>query len=147
MFYGYSGPKHMCVRFQAGATPPELKCQFMRKIHDDWFGSHSWISTPTSPFSTKTIPILEEIRAILWLVWPKIHVCVWFQTGAAPLELQYQFIRKVYDDWFRHHSWISTPTLPFSTKPIPVFVKIGPILWLVWPKTHVCVVLDWYYTA
>ena len=27
---------------------------------------------------------------------------------------------------------MSTPTLPVSAKPIPIFEKIGPILWLVW---------------
>ena len=34
------------------------------------------ICTPTSPFSTKQIPILEENPVVVGLFWPKTYICV-----------------------------------------------------------------------
>ena len=46
-----------------------------------------------------------------------------------------------------NHREFFTPTSPFSNKPIPVLEKNQQVLWLLWPKTHVCMVVDWYYTT
>ena len=42
---------------------------------------------------------------------------------------------------------ISSPTSPFSAKPALILEENGLVLWLLWPKTHVCMVLDWNYTS
>ena len=46
----------------------------------------------------------------------------------------------------RNHRWISTPTSPFSMKQVPILKENELVLWLLWPKTHVCVVIDQDYT-
>ena len=58
--------------------------------------------------------------------WDKFYYCsgpkhmyVCLQTGTIPFELQYYFIIKVHEAWDGNHRLISSPTLPFSLKPVP----------------------------
>ena len=49
------------------------------------------------------------------------HMCVWFQTVTMPLGLQYQFIRKVHEDWERNQRQVCSPTLPYYIEANPYF--------------------------
>ena len=54
--------------------------------------------------------------------------------------------RKIPESWYWNHGQISTPIYPFYTKPIPIFGENRQVLYLFWPKTQVCIIVDWYYT-
>ena len=75
-FFGWSGPKHMGVWLETGDIPLQLQYYFIIKVREAWEGNSRWISTLTSPFSISTVPTFEENWLVLWLLWPKTHVCV-----------------------------------------------------------------------
>ena len=56
------------------AMPSRGQYWLIRKVREAWDRNHRQISTPTSPFSMKQIPILKENELVLWLFWPKTHV-------------------------------------------------------------------------
>ena len=91
-------------------------------------------------------PNFEENELILWLFWPKTHVCV-VVAKIILFQSQHCLIRKVHEAWDGNHGQFSSPTSQFSIKTVLMLVENGLVLLLLWPKTHVCIVVDWYYTS
>ena len=60
---------------------------------------------------------------------------------------QYWLIKNVHEAWDGNHGQFSGPTSPFSAKPALILEGNGLVLWLFWPETQMCIVLDWYYTC
>ena len=54
---------------------------------------------------------------------------------------------KVHEAWDGNHGQFSSPTSPFSAKPVLILDQNGLALLPFWPETHVCMVVDWYYTS
>ena len=53
---------------------------------------------------------------------------------------------RVHESWASNQRQVSSPTSPFYTKPILTVEENRQVLLLFWSKTHMCMVLDWYYT-
>ena len=110
----------------------------MFKVHKAWDGNHRWVSTPTSLFSIKPVPICERKKLlVLWLFWPKTSVCG-VVDRCCTSQGQYYFIRKVHEACDGNHGYISSPASQFATKPIPVLEENRQIVLLFWPKINVC---------
>ena len=99
-----------------------------------------YINVP--PRGEKHPPFWGGIDQFCGCSGPK-HMCVWLQTSDILFQSQYQFIRKVHEGWDGNHGQFSTPPSPFSTKPIPMLEENRQVLWMVQPKTHVCMVEDY----
>ena len=54
---------------------------------------------------------------------------------------------KVHEAWDWNHGQYSSPTSPFSAKPVLILDQNGLALLPFWHKTHVCMVVEWYYTS
>ena len=52
---------------------------------------------------------------------------------------------RVCESWDPIHSQTSSPVLPFSVKPTPALEENRQVVLLFWPKTHMCVAVDWCY--
>ena len=55
-------------------------------------------------------------------------------------------IWKVHKAWDGNDGYFSTLFSPFSTKPVAILEENRQVLLMFLPKTHVCMVVDWYYT-
>ena len=91
-------------------------------------------------------PFWRKINSFCGYYGPN-HMCVWLQTKIILFQSQYWLIRKVHEAWDVNHWQFSSPTSPFYAKLALVLVENGLVLLLLWPKTHVCIVEDWYYTS
>ena len=88
------------------------------------------------PFLSKKSPFRRKIDSFCGYPGPK-HMCVWLQTRIILFQSQYWLIRKVHEASDGNHGQFSSPTSPFSTKPVLILVVNGLVLWLLWPKIHV----------
>ena len=83
--------------------------------------------------------------------WPKTtsstaflgpnDMCKWLQIAEEAFQSPYWFMSKVYKAWDGNCTWYFHPNIPFSAKLTPKFQK-RPIGWLLWPKPHVCMIVD-----
>ena len=90
------------------------------------------------------MPNAGQNWVVLWLFWPKTHVSVVIQCCYTISKSSFMLYR--FDVRDRSHRRISSPTVPFSTKPTPNMGHNWVVLWLLWPKPYGCIVLGWCYT-
>ena len=120
---------------------------FVIKVHESWHGNHNWISTSTSPFSMKQVPIFEE-------KWTRFVAILTQQTGVCGFRPGTKYF-KVNICWLERFmkpamgiiNKFPVQLSSFSTKTFLILEENTLVLWLLWPKTHVCIVVDWYYTS
>ena len=62
-------------------------------------------------------------------------MCVWFQTAVIPCWSQYYFICKAWDG---NHRQISAPTLPNSSKQVPILEENRVFVGLFWLAKKTC---------
>ena len=97
-------------------------------------------------FLTNKFLLWRKVDSFWGCFCPK-HIYAWLQTRIILFHSQYWLIGKVHEAWNGYHWKISGTTSPFSTKPIPIYEENRKVSWLLWPKTHACMIVDWYCTS
>ena len=114
---------------------------FTRKDYEDWDGNCTWHFKLTTAFSVKLTPNFYQKQAAPGLIWPKWHVQM--VADCCRSIPKSKFVHEQgYKPWNGNSTGFSHPNTPFSAKPIPKFGQKRTNWWVLWPKSHMCMIVD-----
>ena len=96
-----------------------------------------------APFTVKLTLKFGHKWPIPGLLWPKSHVHILLQTAAEAFRSQNWFTSKNNNDWDGNVTWHFKSTTTLSVKLTSNFGQKRPAPWLILPKWHVKMVVDY----
>ena len=103
---------------------------------------HGLLSQP-QPFLPSWPPIFGQKRAVPELVEPRSHVRM-VADCCRSIPKSKMVHKKVYKAWDGISIQFFHPNTPFSAKPTPKFDQKRTVWGLFWPKSHMCMIVDWF---
>ena len=131
----------MRIWLQTAAEAFQSQNLFTSKDHGNWDGNCTWHFKPTTIFSAKLTPNFGQNEQLHGWFGPN-NMRKWLQISAETFQSQNWFISKVYKAWDGNRTWVFNLNTLFSAMPSLKFSQQWTVWGLLWPKSHVNMIVD-----